>query len=568
MNNVGLSIVEGVSNGASPFKEPSKRNIGLLLQSNRGIPGTAVKISSLEEFNVLFGGANSSFYGPAVVKSIFDEAGNAPVTLYLSRVVGEGSAVASKVITLSGGETVDVRAAYHGVEDPGTWGNSIKVILYSFGSAVKDAFYFKVLKNGSQVEAFADSTLALIQDSVNRVSKYVSVDFSGEITKLNFSDLDGTITSSTSSNTLVGVGTDFLTSLLPGNVIYFGDKIVGTVDSITDDTHAVLKSKAFVGETAATMKKRLDVTYEGTLVGGTDEAVVESDFYPVEGAEPKGLATFNGVDVQLLACTEFHSLSMAKVMNDYVQTKKVAIGLINLPFVSDEGTAELFAIELQTADKSFLTGILGWVKVLDSQGNSQFIPAIGAVLGAGYLRTPYINGNYIHIPPAGIDSMFSRVVDVYPKNLQQSTINKVVREFTCNIIQSVENVGFYVGTSRTYSTNSLYQSVHIRQQTSFYIRQLTNLFKYLEQKPNTVELRREALVNLRSFFKLEYDNGALETSVPFEEAFVGICDSSNNPATQDRKDLNIEAQWIPTEVVEGVKINLNRNDGVLTVTEK
>ena len=110
MTDVGLSIVEGVANGASAQKDPSKRNIGLLGQFIRGASFTPIKITSMEDFNVIFGGQSASFFGPGIVKSIFDEAGNAPVTMYLARVVGSGSVVANGVGTLTDGATMNVNA--------------------------------------------------------------------------------------------------------------------------------------------------------------------------------------------------------------------------------------------------------------------------------------------------------------------------------------------------------------------------------------------------------------------------------------------------------------------------
>ena len=80
-------------------------------------------------------------------------------------------------------------------------------------------------------------------------------------------------------------------------------------------------------------------------------------------------------------------------------------------------------------------------------------------------------------------------------------------------------------------------------------------------------MKREALVELNQFFKTEYDNGALERSIDFDQAYKGICDRSNNPSTQDRKLLNIDVLWIPTECTESVRVSLQRNDGILTSIE-
>ena len=569
MTNVGLTIVEGVSNGASSYREPSKRNIGLLGQFIRGAAFQPTKITSLEEFNNIFGGPSASFYGPGIVKSIFDEAGNAPVTLYIARVVNGSSVVANGTATLSDSAVMTVKAGYKGMDDAGAWANNMSVRLHSSSSLVRGMFTL-IVKYGDKQEQYNYSTLSEIQNAVNKTSKYVTIDFSKEIEPIVLKAMTGTIVVTVSGNEINGTGTKFLTELKVGDTLYDNDgNVVGVVSTITSDVKATLVGKGMVAVSGA-FKKRNDVTYTATLSGGVDGNVVESDFYPVENtSNPKGLACFGGFDVQVLACTEFHSLSMAKVLNEYLKKQKNPIGVINLPLNADEGTAELYAMELQTSGTSFMAGAyMGWCKVPDENGNAVLIPAIGPVLGAAYVRTPFVQGDFIHIPPGGIDSLFNNVLDVIPARIPQSTKNKLVQQLSCNIIQYVENAGYYVGSSRTYSTNPLYSSVHVRMQTSYYLRALNSKMRFLEQKPNTPELKREALVQLRLFFKNEYDNGALERSVSFDKAYNGICDKSNNPSTQDRKLLNIDVNWIPTECTESVHVSLLRNDATLTTTEK
>lgn len=570
MSNVGLTIVEGVANGASAYKNPSKRNIGLLGQFVRGAKLTPIKVTNMEDFNVIFGGQSNSFYGPGVVRSIFKEAGNAPVTLYIARVVGAGAAVATATTALSDSKTMTVKAGYKGVDDPGTWANGITATLYSYGSQVKDMFTFKVTY-GDQSEYYNYASLSEIQVAVNKVSKYVTVEFSGEITKTTYTNLTGTATTTTSSNVVTGTGTAFTTALAVGDVLFDSDgNQIGTVAAIESATKALLTGRAMRAVTGAAIKKRNDVSYSATLAAGSEGSdVTEADFYPVKStSDPQGFACFDGFDVQILAHTEFHSLTLEKKFNEYLTEWGNPIGVINLPLNADEGTAEMYALELQTNSRSFLAGAyMGWVKVVDDEGNQQLIPSIGAILGAAYLRTPYVQGDFIHIPPAGTDSLFEYVTDVVPNRLSQNVINKCVQQFSCNIIQYIENVGYYVGSSRTYSSNPLYCSIHIRQQTSYYLRALLQNMRFLEQKPNTPELKREALVTLHNFFKAEYDNGALERSVPFDTAYQGICDSSNNPPTQDRKLINIDVMWIPTECTESVQLSLKRNDGILTAIE-
>lgn len=567
--NVGLTISEGVANGASAAKAPSKRNIGLLGQFSRGVSFKPQKITSMEDFNKVFGGQNSSFYGPGVVRSIFKEADEAPVTLYIARVTGSGSVVASGVATLVSPITMTVKAGYKGSDDPGSWANGVKVTLYSFSSRVRGMFTLLVDYKGT-TEQYNYATLTEIQNAVNTVSKYITIAFSGEIAeKVTYTTLTGTLTSSTSSKIITG--TDFTTDLTVGSVLFDADNhLVGTVASVDSDTQATLTSRALIALSAAQgAKKRNDSVYEVTLANGSDGSVTEEDFYPVEDAlAPTGLACFNGVDVQIIAVTEYHSLTMAKQLNSFVNNAKSPLGVCNLPLNADEGTAELYANELQTNGRSFMAGAyLGWCYVADDDGNSILVPAIGPVLGAGYLKSPYTQGNGIHIPPAGIESAFKNVISMVPQNIDQSIKNRLVQEFSCNIIDFADGIGYYVASSRTYSTDPLYQSIHIRMQTSYYVRVLDVKMRYLVQKPNTVTLRTEALVKLSQFFKGEYDAGALETSVDFKTAYKGICDTSNNPVGQDRKILNIDCLWIPTECTESVVISLRRNDGILTTSE-
>lgn len=565
MVNVGLSIVEGVANGASGYKSPSKRNIGLLGQFIRGAALTPTKITNLEDFNVIFGGQSSNFYGPGIVRSIFKEAGEAKVTLYLARVVGTGAEVAQGIVATGRDTTMSVRAGYKGADDPGTWANGIVVKLYSYSSLVKDMFTLTVTY-GRSVETYNYGTLAEIQIAVNKVSKYITIEFSGEIQKLTYANITGTITASTSSNVVTGVNTAFTSDLAVGSVLFDAEEHqIGTVAKITDDTHLTLTSRAMVNA-SGTAQKRVDTVYTTTLANGAEGTVVEADFYPSE--EGKGISCFAGYDVQILAVTEYHSLTMAKQLNNFLNQWKNPIGVINLPLNADEGTAELYALELQTAQTSFLAGAyMGWAKVPDEEGNEQLLPIIGPVLGAAYLRTPYVQGDFIHIPPGGIDSLFTNVTEVIPARLSQGTINKCVQQFSCNIIQYVENEGYYVGSSRTYSTNALYCSIHIRLQTSYYVRALYVLMRFMEQKGNTPELKNQALKALNRYFRNEYSNGALERSIPFDTAYQGICDQSNNPIGQDRKLINLDVLWIPTECVESIRLSLQRNDGVLNVTE-
>lgn len=563
MAKVGLTVQEGVANGATPFRTLSKRNIGLLMERERGIPNKAVLITSLEEDYRKFGARVLDTYGSYVVKTIFTEAQQAPVKIYGVRIVGDTSVTASGSGTI-GAIAVNCSAAYKGEADPGTWGNNLQVIVYSFDYKAKGNFLAEVYYKGILVESFTAVTMAALQLAIEKGSEYVKVTFSGELATGTTVDLIGTLDTSLSSSAVVGTGTAFTTELAVGSVIYSGTTYLGTVLSITDDTHLTLTGKAQVALEEGAAKKRQDLSVTVDLENGTYVSPVEADFYAnSDPANPLGMAAFNGVDVQIIASTENHTLSLAVKGKEYASSRGDCVFMANLPLNADEGTLELFARTLQDANSSFIYGLHLWTKILDDSGNYLIIPGLGAAIGAGFIRTPYLNNDEIHIPPAGVDGTFVSILEIYPRTLSQATIDRYVQDFTVNVAVYKEGVGTFLISSRTYSTNSLYHSVHIRMQTSYYKRMLDANMLFMVQKPKTPELVNEGKVALHNFFIKEYDKGALERSVSFAEACQIISDQTNNPNTQDRKILNFDILWIPTECTESVKLSLQRNDGYL-----
>lgn len=562
MTDVGISIKEGVANGASPFKDPSMRNVGLLGMFTRGPKLVPTKVSNMEEFNEMFGGQNSNYFGPAVVKNLFDEAGEAPVTLYLSRVVSADSVVASKELSATTAVTLQCKAGYKGTPDPGAWANNkVNLTFYPFGVYADEKYALAVSYNGS-TETYIAGTIAEIVSQVNTASKCITVAMEGteETGNARYKVTSvGSFTAKQGDTQLTGSAAP--TGAKAGDTLYSASyEKIGVVASVSGN-NILLQGMALV-DVSGTVSKLTGTLVTGTLTGGTDGNVTEDYF----GDQ---FNSFDGADVQIMAHTEYHSLDVEKKFNAYLNEQKSPIGVITFPVDFSESMAELYYNALRSNDKSFMAGgYEGWITVLDSDGNRVTIPNIGAVIGAAYLRTPYASGNYIHIPPGGLDSLFTTVVDVTPRSFTQATINRLVQNYLCNVLQYVEDTGWYVGTSRSYSTNSLYQSIHTRLQTSYYVRVLKNKLRFMEQKPNTPSIRQEALVELRTYFKGEYDAGALENSVAFDKAYQAICDKSNNPAGQDRKLVNITVMWIPTECIESVVLSLQRNDGILLIEEE
>lgn len=494
--NVGLSVLEGVANGVSPFVEVSKHTIGLLMERERGIPNKVTRITSLQEDRQMFGGVTADSYGALVVRNIYKNAGRFGAVIYGARIIGETSVAATFTIVEGVDDVLVVTAGQKGFSDPGIWGNNVKVKLYPAGSVGGDVdnLAIDISYKGNLKERFLAATHAELIAVVNANSNYVIL-AAGAVT-------------------------------------------------------------AFTG------------IKEATLAGGTYVAPVDADFEPVTSdSDPKGLALLDGVDVQLVINSEIHTSAMALAGRDYCANRGDCMYIANLPLNSGETEVTAFATALQNSGPSYIACYLNWAKTSNESGFSVDVPIIGAVLGAGYIKVPGLNQDLIFTPPAGIDASLSDISEISNDKLSQATINFYVQSRTVNVVVFKSGYGFFPISSRTMATDPKYHSIHIRRQTNYYLKMIDQNLLFAAQKPNLPTLKREMYVALYTYFRNEYNLGGLENEVGLDTALQIITDKSINPVGQDRKLINVEIQWIPTEVTEAIVIRINRNDGILLVNE-
>lgn len=501
MDNVGLTVREGVSNGVSPFSESSKRNIGLIMARERGVPNKPTMVTSLQEDRVKFGGNPANFVSAAITRNIYKNAGIFGAVIYGLRIVGDSSVAAQAELETTGSSPASlmvVKAGSLGEEDPGTWGNSLTVKVIPIGDPAGEAdkITLQVYYKGVLVETFLSETWAGVITAINTTSLYIM---------------------------------------------------------------------ATAGLDVASAAGALATTTLLTLSGGIYEAPLEADFYAATDPTNAGLACFDGFDIQLISCADYTTLTMAQEASEYCQLRGDCIYIGSLPQNSGTTTVEEFANALQSNNTSFIALYNFWVKTSDEEGGFIWVPGVGVVLGAGFIRVPELSRGHVWIPPAGIDSAFTDVTDISPNPLSQELVNLWVKRYSINVAVFRKGFGFYLASSRTMSTNSLYHSIHIRRMTNFLVKTIDDNTQFTVQKPNTPELKRDAIVALTMYFRGIYEQGGLERTIPFEEACIITSDSTNNPPSQDRKLMNIDIEWIPTECTESVKVRLNRNDGQLIV---
>jgi hypothetical protein len=305
-----------------------------------------------------------------------------------------------------------------------------------------------------------------------------------------------------------------------------------------------------------------------TLSNGAYTVPTEAMYYPTPDPNtPKGLALFDGQDVQLIAIPDITTSTMALKLRDYCAGHSEAVGVASLPYNATSATVQTFSALLQSASVTsrYITCLLNWAKILDDSGAEIWTPYTGVWIGSAFIRCPGVQRDRAFIPPGGTDATALGVLDITHKNITQATINQYVRSYTINVIVSIPGVGIFPISSRTMCTNPLFHSTHISLYTNYILKTLRLNNLYLVQRIISPEYRRDAIIPIQSFFRGEYEDGGLERTVPFDKACKVISDLSNNPRSQDRKLNRITIEWIPAECSESVLIELNRNDGSLLI---
>jgi uncharacterized protein len=125
--NIGVNVVE-VDGRASPTIVAAPISVaGFLVRSQRGVPNLATPIRGFVDFATNFGGYIENAFGAHAVRGFFDSGGTAA---YVVRIVGTGSVAASQTLNDRGGvATLRVTAGRRGRQDPGAWGDALRLSI-------------------------------------------------------------------------------------------------------------------------------------------------------------------------------------------------------------------------------------------------------------------------------------------------------------------------------------------------------------------------------------------------------------------------------------------------------
>lgn len=598
-DRVGVTIEESVGNAFQLGSGLSTRNIGLLMETERGVPNKPFVFNSLREFTRLFGTKKSSMFSAYVVESLFANTGGYPATVYGVRIIDPSSVAASVVL----------KNEYSNIQ-------TFERVTLQVATATQPQIDQLTPKNVDVGDVFsvtidanpADSHTATTTDPEDVVDALVTaIGTTGGVTATASPDgksiiLTGeddtpfTVTATATNNATVSQaiatikagyqgqadpgtwGNDLRLRVYPKNdpngakdaylfVVYYKNV---QVEQFTGATWAALFADINARSQYVYVAVQTDLTkdlehgvFAGNLSGGTYVAPSDEMFEPKYNditSAPEGLALFEGVDAQILACPEVFSTNFVSLCEDFCKTNRKFF-VFSLPYNATESVVEQYHNALVTNQASYVSGILNWLEVPAADGGRIWIPAVGYALGAGYIKKAGMNNGVAWSIPAGTDTAgngFTRITD---DTMSDDKIGRYAKKWRTNVIKFVPNIGYCLWTSRTYSNNQLYESVHIRLETNWLVESLLLRNQRFVQRLNSPSLKKEMAADTRLFMLNLYQQGGIENKIPFEQAVV--IEVVDDP--EDRKNVEETISWIPPELVEHIHLKLSRNDGILII---
>lgn len=612
-DRIGVTTEERVINSFNLGSDVSTRNIGLLVERERGVEGKIILVNNLKEDKRIFGGHNPNMYSSYVVETLFNNTGGYSANVFQSRVVGAGSLSAKTIVknsssntqsmvveTIQNGNTTQPQKDKVTIENVEVGDTFIYTINGSDDvNGASPTTFTKVFTvvatttNASDVltsfKTQMDTYFATFVDNfmVTITSNYfIIMGVSGSL----FTSTTSTVNEATSESIFEVVagyqgeqdkgtwGNALRVRVYPiGHSdgsddgykmqVFYKGYLVETYISNADDWSSLVNSvnqrSEYVMINPLNLSKALTLgVYDGQLVGGVYKSPVESDYEPRYHAvteEPLGMAIFEGADVQILACPEVFSVNFARLCEDFAR-KYLKFFVFNLPYLATESVLQSYYNALFTPDQSFSAGYLNWVEVpADQLGNKIWVPSIGYVLGAGYVKKAGLFNGYVWTPPAGVETASRGIFRITHDNLSEETLSRFVKKWRCNVVKFVKNVGFCVWSSRTYSNNSLFESIHIRLETNWIIANVKLRNEKFIQRVATPTTLKDMRTDNLIWFKNLYEQGGIERSISFEDAII----VSVEQLKENRKEVEMEIAWIPPECIEHIHIKVSRNDGIL-----
>jgi len=610
-SSIGVTLEEKVKNSLQLGSRISTRNIGIAMQSVRGVANQVFLFTDPKDRNAKFGGFSSSMYSPYVLNNLFENLGGYGVNIYGLRIVGDNCEASQVEVQNIHDDTQDIditvtTAAASGIKQ-------VDTITISGEIEVGDTFSLVLGGVTISYEAVLGDTPALVKtgliaaintyraNGANSSSAWVTtteapVSGSGGVFTIRgaTANVSFALTGSTTNTAapesifyliaayqgLADVGTwgdDLSVKVYPighanGNPtkyllnVYYKNSLVesfaqATWQSLQDEVNTV---SDFVMMEEIDYGVELDgLPFEANLSGGVYNAPVQADYEPKYADitnEPSGLAIFDSYDVQLLVCPEIFTLDFHQKCDAFAKAVK-KFYVWNMPFNATESQVTSFYNGMFSGSESFNGGYLQWAQVYDENGAKIWIPALGYILGAGYIRVAGLNNGNVWTPPAGTQSNSFGVIQFSHANMTDTTMSRYVKTWHINVIKFIKQTGWVIWSSRTMSNDDLHSSIHVRLEANWLGASLVDRGAKFIQKLISESFLKEVQIDYLAFMQNIYNKGGIENTIPFDTAVV-ITVTVNK---EDRKATDLDVSYIPPECNEHMHITLSRNDGILSL---
>jgi uncharacterized protein len=589
--DIGVNVLE-VDGRAVPAIAAAPTSVAAFVGvTDRGVPNRAVRITSTTQFLERFGGAVDAGYVAYAIEGFFLNGGR---EAYVARVTGAGSVAAAVMLNNTAAvpvATLRVAAGYRGQEEPGDWGERIRIDVRDDPRATT------TLTAGP---AATPSLASLGGIRVGSVLRFVSGATTAYHTVTAMDPTAGTVTLDTALAAALVTGPTTVESAefrltvryQPSTAAPFAvveewpnlSMQVGSPDYAVDRVNHPFVGSRFVALTdlsgsATAGVENPKVASNQALVGGVENVPTAAE-YVGSSAMRTGLYALDLSQVQLLAVPDVHRFAAAanrvtvvRAALDYCSARGDCTFIGSAP---DRGTAggtparaprdytqlvkayadmvKAYSAVFQ-GSKVFGALYTPWIQVNDpisgGAAPTKFVPADGHLMGV-FARTEQERG--IFKAPAGNAALVRGALDVSAAFSDREHTD-LVRNGFVNGVRFLPGLGIVVAASRTLSTDTRWWYLGTRLLFNFVKSSLRDGLRFVRQEPHTSALRRSVSFNVvRPFLLGLWRQGAFGSEPP-DQVFTIKCDAENNPPSEvDLGNFRIEVYFYPVKPAETILI--------------
>ena len=372
-DKLGVTTEERVINAFNLGSDVSTRNIGLLVERQRGVENKPILVNGLKEDKRIFGDHVTSMYSSYVVENLLNNTGGYSVNLYEVRIVGTGSMASTTTVVNASANTqtfIKTTTQVAGLTTPQIdscaitnveVGDQFTIVVAGTDDPTATAVPFTHTKT---VTAVLNDTALILLTAIKAdldiyfatlVTPISCAIVAGKlvITGLNNSAIT-TTTSTVNDATNAGIfevvagrqgeadkgtwGDDLRVKVYPiGHAsgspdgyrmeVFYLTYLVETFTSTADDWRTLVDAVNQRSEFIMINPIDLDVAltlnvFDGALSGGAYVAPTTAQMQPAHNSttgEAEGMAIFEGVDVQIIACPEIFTADYAKLCDDFAR---------------------------------------------------------------------------------------------------------------------------------------------------------------------------------------------------------------------------------------------------------